>query len=63
MEEFAADSDMSVEDFKKQYSEGRAMEYIKDEVRERKVFDLLLTENNIKTGSKMNYLDFMQNNG
>jgi trigger factor len=63
IESIAAESDMSVEDFKKNYSEGKAMEYIKDELKERKVFDLILGENTIKTGSKMNYLDFMQNNG
>jgi trigger factor len=63
IESFAAESDMSVEDFKKRYSEDKAMEYIKDEVRERKIFDLILGENTIKTGSKMNYLDFMQDNG
>jgi len=63
IEEIAAESDMSVEDFIKHYGEGRAQEYVKDDVRERKLFDMLLTENSIKTGSKMNYLDFMQNNG
>jgi trigger factor len=63
LEEIAAESDMSAEDFINRYGEGRAQEYVKDDVRERKLFDMLLTENNIKTGSKMNYLDFMQNNG
>jgi len=63
MENFAAESDMSVEEFKKHYNEEKAMEYIKDEVKERKIYDLILGENTIKTGSKMNYLDFMQNNG
>jgi len=63
IESFAAESDMSVEDFKKQYSDGRAMEYIKEDLKERKVYDLILGENTIKTGIKMNYLDFMQNNG
>ena len=63
IEEIAAESGMSAEDFKKRYSEEKALEFIRDEVRERKVFDLLLAENNIKTGSKLNYLDFMQNNG
>jgi trigger factor len=63
IEEIAAESDMSVEDFKKHYSGEKAMEYIKDEVKERKIFDMLLAENNIKTGLKMNYLDFMQDNG
>jgi trigger factor len=63
IESFAAESDMSVEEFKKRYSEDKAIEYIKDEVKEKKIFDLILGENTIKTGSRMNYLDFMQNNG
>jgi trigger factor len=63
IENIAAGSDMSVEDFKKHYSREKDMEYIIDELKERKVFDLILGENTIKTGNKMNYLDFMQNNG
>jgi trigger factor len=63
IESIAAESGMSREDVIKRYGGDRAVEYIKDEVKERKLFDLLLGENTIKTGSKMNYLDFMQNNG
>jgi len=63
LESIAAESDMSVEDVKKRYGGERALEYIKDDVKEKKIFDLILGENTIKTGSKMNYLDFMQNNG
>jgi trigger factor len=63
IEEIAAESGMSREDLMKHYNPGTAREYFKDEVRERKLFDMLLAENTIKTGSKTNYLDFMQNNG
>jgi trigger factor len=63
IESIIAESGMSREDVIKRYGGDRAPEYIKDALRERKLFDLLLGENNIKTGSKMNYLDFMQNNG
>jgi len=63
IEEIAAEAGMSKEDLMKRYSQDTAREYFKDEVKERKLFDMLLAENTIKTGSKTNYLDFMQNNG
>jgi len=63
IEEIAAESGMSRDDLMKRYNPETAREYFKDDVRERKLFDMLLAENTIKTGSKMNYLDFMQNNG
>jgi len=63
IEEIAAESGMSKEDLMKRYNQETAREYFKDDVRERKFFDMLLAENTIKTGSKMNYLDFMRNNG
>jgi trigger factor len=63
IEEIAAESGMSKEDLMKRYNQETAMEYFKDDVRERKLFDMLLAENTIKTGSRTNYLDFMQNNG
>ena len=63
IEEMAAESGMSREDLMKRYNPDTAREYFKDDVRERKLFDMLLAENTIKTGSKTNYLDFMQDNG
>jgi trigger factor len=63
IEEIAAESGMSKEDLMKRYNQETAREYFKDDVRERKLFDMLLAENIIKTGSRTNYLDFMRNNG
>jgi len=63
IEEIAAESGMSREDLMKRYNQETAREYFKDDVKERKLFDMLLAENNIKIGSKMNYMDFMRNNG
>jgi len=63
IEEIIAESGMSREELLKYYGGDKAEEFFKDEVRERKLFDMLLAENTIKTGSKMNYLDFMQDNG
>ena len=58
----AADTGRPLEDVKKQYGDGQMLDYIKDSVRESRLFDLLLAENTIKTGSKANYLDVMGNN-
>ena len=61
-EKIAADTDKPLEDVKKQYGEGQMLDYVRDSVRESRLFDLLLAENTIKTGSKANYLDVMGNN-
>jgi trigger factor len=63
LESIADESSMSLEDVIKRYGGDKAAEYIKDEVRERKLYDILLAKNTIKTGSGVNYLDFMRNNG
>jgi trigger factor len=63
LEKIAADTDKPLEEVKKQYGEPQAAEYIRDSLRENRLFELLLTENTIKTGSKANYLDVMENNG
>jgi len=63
LEKIAADTDKPLEDVKKQYGEKQAAEYIRDSIKENKLFELLLKENTIKTGSKANYVDVMGNNG
>jgi trigger factor len=62
LEKIAADTDKTLEEVRKQYGDGQMMEYVKDSVRESRLFDLILAENKIKTGSKANYLDVMGNN-
>jgi trigger factor len=59
----AAGSETSVEEIKKYYEQENMKEYLKEEIKERKLFDLLLAENTIKTGKKENYLDLVGNNG
>ena len=61
--DMAGESGESVEELKQRYGEGTVREIIKDNVRERKLFDMLVAENTIKTGSAANYLDVMANNG
>jgi trigger factor len=58
----AANSDISIDDAKKHYESENMKEYLKEDIREQKLFDLLLAENTVKTGGKKNYLDLVANN-
>jgi trigger factor len=62
-ETMAAGSGTSVEEIKKYYEQENMKDYLREEIKERKLFDLLLAENTIKTGKKENYLDLVGNNG
>ncbi|MDR0290285.1 MAG: trigger factor, partial [Treponema sp.] len=59
----ADDMGSTVEDAKSQYGDENGLEYVRDCIKESKVFDLLLANNTIKTGPRTNYLDFMTKNG
>jgi trigger factor len=61
-ETFAAGSDTSIEDVKKYYESENMKQFLKDEIKERKFFDLLLSENTVKAGEKKKYLDLISNN-
>jgi trigger factor len=63
MARLAADSETSLEEIKKYYEQDQIKEYLREDVKERKLFDLLLAENRIKLGKKANYLDIVGNNG
>ena len=63
IESMAAEAGMPFEDFNKYYEEQNMMEYLKEEIKERKIFDLLLAENTIKPDKKEKYPDIMRNNG
>jgi trigger factor len=63
LERISGEAGLSVEEMRTSYEENNAMEYLKDDIRERKFFDWLFSENTIKAGSKTNYLDLMANNG
>ena len=63
MENLAAESGDPVDEIKKRYESDNIIGYLREEIRERKTFDMLLAENTVKTGSKANYLDVMGNNG
>jgi trigger factor len=61
-ETMAADSDTSIDDVKKYYEQENAKEYLKEDIKERKLFDRLLSENTVKKGEKAKYLDLVSNN-
>ena len=59
----ALESEASFEDVKKYYQEERMKEYLKESIKETRLFDLILEKNTIKTGKKEKYLDLISNNG
>ena len=62
LEKLALESDANLEDVKKYYEEERMKEYFRENVRENKLYDLLLEKNQIKSGKKEKYIDLIQNN-
>ena len=62
LEDLAAGAGTSGEDLRARY-EDEQLEAIRNEIRDDKFFDFLLSENTIKTGPKTSYLDLMGNNG
>jgi trigger factor len=61
-ERIAGESGSSPEEVKKYYEQASLRDYLAEEIKERKLFDLLLAENTIKLGKKANYLDIVGNN-
>jgi len=58
----AAANGADIEEVKKHYNE-EALFYMKEDIREKKITDILLAENTLKQGKKENYLDFVSDNG
>jgi trigger factor len=63
LETIAEESGTGIEEVKKYYEQENARDYLREDIRERKLFDLLLAENTIKLGKKENYLDILGKNG
>jgi trigger factor len=63
IERLVDDDEAMAEDIRKYYEQEEALAYLKEDIKERKLFDILLAENTIKPGKKENYLDLMSNNG
>jgi trigger factor len=62
IERQAKDSGAPVEDFKKYYEQEQMKEYLKEDIKEQKLFDRLFLENIIKPGKKEKYIDFISQN-
>jgi len=58
----AEDNGVEIDEVKKHYNEDAILN-LKEDIREQKINDILLAENNFKPGKKENYLDFMTDNG
>jgi trigger factor len=63
MKTIADESDMPLEEAQSRFGDEKSLEYIRENIRERKIFDLLLSKNTVTYGSKVNYLDLIGNNG
>jgi trigger factor len=63
MEKMAIENDISVDEIKKNYEDSQTKEYFKEDIKERRLFDIMMTENTLKTGKKQKYLDLMTDNG
>ncbi|MDR1597172.1 MAG: trigger factor [Treponema sp.] len=62
-EKVAEETGQPIEDIKKYYEQDTMQLYLKEEIKERKLFDLMLAENTIKKGKKEKYLDLVSTNG
>jgi trigger factor len=63
IESLAKEEGVPLEDVKKYYEGDNMKDIIRGEIKERKLFDILQSENTIITGKKENYLDLMGRNG
>ena len=61
LERIAAENGAAIEEIRKYYEAERAMDYLREEIKERKMFDILLEKNTIKPGKKEKYMDLISN--
>ncbi|MDR0643777.1 MAG: trigger factor [Treponema sp.] len=59
VEKRAKEYGMSVEEFTDYYKKQDIKDYLKDEMREMKLFDILIAENTVKIGAKEEFLSFI----
>jgi trigger factor len=62
IEKLAGENESSRDEIRKFYEEERMKEYLKEDIKERKVFDLLLEKNILKPVKKEKYIDLISNN-
>ena len=61
-ERLAEENEANLDDIKKYYEDEQMKEYLKEDIKERKFFDILFEKNIIKTGEKERYIDLQSNN-
>jgi trigger factor len=61
-EKMAEETGQPLEDIKKYYEQDNMQMYLKEEIKEHKLFDLMLAENTITKGKKETYLDLVGTN-
>lgn len=62
MKKQAEANDMSFEQVKEQYSQSNYMDYLKNDILDRKAYDLIIENADIKEGKKVKFLDLMNEN-
>jgi trigger factor len=62
-EALAAETNVSPEEVKEYYTEKNMQEYLNEDIKERKLYDFLFTENKFTPGPKGSYLDLAGTNG
>jgi trigger factor len=62
-ESVAAETNTPVEEVKKYYAQEQMAEYLREDIKERKLFDILFADNKFIPGPQGNYLDLVGNNG
>jgi trigger factor len=62
IETIASNSDIPLDEVKERYESEDMREYLKEDIKEQKLFNLLLAKNTVKTGGKKKYLDLAANN-
>ena len=62
IERIADEHNVEIEEVRKNYDE-QSILYLKEEIKERRITDIMLAENTLKAGKKENYLDFMSDKG
>ena len=60
-ERIASETGADIEETKKNHNE-QTIFYMKEDIKERRVIDIILAENTLKEGKKENYLDFITDN-
>ncbi|MDR1144272.1 MAG: trigger factor [Spirochaetaceae bacterium] len=63
IQKLSNDSDTSPEEIKKYYEQENVQDYLRENIKERKLFDLFIAENNVKKGKKETYPDLMSGKG